>query len=57
VSICGEAPANCPEIAKLKFLAELGIASISVNPSSVLRTIQIVQEAEHGGTEAMRTAG
>jgi pyruvate,water dikinase len=45
VGICGEAPANYPEIAK--FLAELGIDSISVNPSSVLRTMRIVREAEH----------
>jgi pyruvate, water dikinase len=44
VGICGEAPANYPEIAK--FLTELGIDSISVNPSSVLRTMAIVHEAE-----------
>jgi pyruvate, water dikinase len=44
VGICGEAPANYPEIAR--FLAGLGIDSISVNPSSVLRTIQVVHEAE-----------
>jgi pyruvate,water dikinase len=41
---CGEAPANYPEIAK--FLAGLGIDSISVNPSSILRTMAIVYEAE-----------
>jgi pyruvate,water dikinase len=44
VGICGEAPANYPEIAR--YLAQLGIDSISVNPSSVLRTIQVVCEAE-----------
>ncbi len=44
VGICGEAPANYPEIAK--FLTGLGIDSISVNPSSVLRTMAIVYEAE-----------
>ncbi len=44
VGICGEAPANYPEIAR--FLTKLGIDSISVNPASVLRTIQIVREAE-----------
>ncbi|MEY9342635.1 phosphoenolpyruvate synthase/pyruvate phosphate dikinase [Bradyrhizobium elkanii] len=44
VGICGEAPANYPEIAK--FLTELGIDSISVNPSSVMRTMRIVHEAE-----------
>lgn len=44
VGICGEAPANYPEIAK--FLTGLGINSISVNPSSLLRTMTIVHEAE-----------
>jgi pyruvate, water dikinase len=44
IDICGEAPANYPEIAQ--YLAQLGIDSISVNPSSVLRTMQVVGEAE-----------
>jgi pyruvate,water dikinase len=44
VGICGEAPANYPEVAR--FLTELGIDSISVNPASVLRTMGIVSEAE-----------
>jgi pyruvate,water dikinase len=44
VGICGEAPANYPEIAR--YLAQLGIDSISVNPSSILRTFQVVGEAE-----------
>lgn len=44
VGICGEAPANYPEVAQ--FLARLGIDSISVNPSSVPRTIAAVREAE-----------
>ncbi|MDR3529162.1 MAG: phosphoenolpyruvate synthase [Rhodopila sp.] len=44
VGICGEAPANYPEVAR--FLTELGIDSISVNPSSVLRTIAVVNDAE-----------
>jgi pyruvate,water dikinase len=44
VGICGEAPANYPDIAR--FLARLGIDSISVNPASVLRTMEIVREAE-----------
>ena len=46
VGICGEAPANYPEIAR--YLAQLGIDSISVNPSSILRTMQVVSEAEAG---------
>ncbi|WP_454616353.1 phosphoenolpyruvate synthase [Bradyrhizobium cenepequi] len=44
VGICGEAPANYPEIAA--FLTRHGIDSISVNPSSILRTIAAVREAE-----------
>ena len=44
VGICGEAPANYPEIAR--FLAGLGIDSISVNPASLLRTFTVVHEAD-----------
>jgi pyruvate,water dikinase len=44
VGICGEAPANYPEIAR--YLAGLGIDSISVNPLSLLRTMAVVAEAE-----------
>jgi pyruvate,water dikinase len=55
VGICGEAPANYPEVAR--FLAKLGIDSISVNPSSVLRTMAIVREAEAGIEDAQRRTG
>ena len=44
IGICGEAPANYPEIAR--FLTQLGIDSISVNPSSILHTMQVVSDAE-----------
>ncbi|MGJ4995112.1 phosphoenolpyruvate synthase [Bradyrhizobium sp. HKCCYLS3077] len=44
VGICGEAPANYPEVAS--YLAGLGIDSISVNPASVVRTMGIVRAAE-----------
>jgi pyruvate,water dikinase len=54
VGICGEAPANYPEIAS--YLAELGIDSISVNPSSVLRTMQTVSEAEQAMVGVAATA-
>lgn len=47
IGICGEAPANYPEIAR--FLAQQHIDSISVNPSSLLRTIEIVRAAEAEG--------
>ncbi|WP_257170175.1 phosphoenolpyruvate synthase [Bradyrhizobium sp. SRS-191] len=44
VGICGEAPANYPDVAR--YLAELGIDSISVNPASLVRTMEIVRAAE-----------
>ena len=44
VGICGEAPANYPDVAA--FLAQLGIDSISVNPESVARTREVVLGAE-----------
>ena len=44
VGICGEAPANHPDIAR--FLAKIGIDSISVNPASLLSAITVVREAE-----------
>jgi len=46
VGICGEAPANYPEIAA--FLTGLGIDSISVNPQSLPRTLTVVRDAEAG---------
>jgi pyruvate,water dikinase len=55
IGICGEAPANYPEIAK--FLTGLGIDSISVNPSSLMRTIAAVREAEQTGGRAELHAG
>jgi pyruvate,water dikinase len=44
VGICGEAPANYPEIAEN--LVRLGIDSISVNPSSLIKMFQIAANAE-----------
>ena len=46
VGICGEAPATFPEIAD--FLTRLGIDSISVNPASLPRTLEIVSRSETG---------
>jgi pyruvate, water dikinase len=48
IGICGEAPANYPEIAQ--FLVGLGIDSIGVNPSSLALTIKVVREAEQSAT-------
>jgi pyruvate,water dikinase len=50
IGICGEAPANYPEIAQ--YLVQLGIDSISVNPSSILRTMQVVSDAENTVSKA-----
>ncbi len=47
VGICGEAPANYPELAQR--LAEWGIDSISVNPASLLKTFAAVAKAEAAG--------
>ncbi|BAM91941.1 phosphoenolpyruvate synthase [Bradyrhizobium oligotrophicum S58] len=44
VGICGEAPANYPDVAR--YLAELGIDSISVNPASIVHTMEVVRAAE-----------
>jgi len=44
VGICGEAPANYPEITR--FLVQCGIDSISVNPASLLRTMTAARAAE-----------
>jgi pyruvate,water dikinase len=50
VGICGEAPATYPEIAE--YLVGQGIDSISVNPGSVLRTMQVVHAAEQRQAQA-----
>ena len=42
--ICGQAPSDYPEVAE--FLVKLGIDSMSLNPDSVLRTIQDIVELE-----------
>jgi len=44
VGICGEAPANYPDLAAA--LVGWGVDSISVNPSSVISTIERVARAE-----------
>ena len=42
--ICGQAPSDYPEVAE--FLVRIGIDSMSLNPDSVLKTIQDVVELE-----------
>jgi pyruvate,water dikinase len=52
VGICGEAPANYPEIAAA--LVGYGIDSISVNPSSIVGTFRVVAKAETTADAAFR---
>jgi pyruvate,water dikinase len=54
VGICGEAPANYPEIAR--FLTELGIDSISVNAASLFRTMSVVHDAEQAAPSSAAAA-
>ncbi len=44
IGICGQAPSDYPEFAR--FLVDLGIDSISLNPDSVVRTTLMVLEEE-----------
>ena len=44
IGICGQAPSDYPEFAR--FLVELGIDSISLNPDSVMKTMLEIAEAE-----------
>jgi pyruvate,water dikinase len=44
VGICGQAPSDHPEFAE--FLVEAGVDSISLNPDSVLETVQSIADAE-----------
>jgi len=53
VGICGEAPANYPDLAAA--LVGWGIDSISVNPSSLITTLQVVARAERRGIAAGRS--
>jgi pyruvate, water dikinase len=48
IGICGQAPSDYPEFAR--FLVELGIDSISLNPDSVLKTLLDVASVEDRGS-------
>lgn len=48
IGICGQAPSDYPEFAR--FLVELGIDSISLNPDSVLKTLLDVAKVENTGS-------
>ncbi|HQQ64423.1 MAG TPA: phosphoenolpyruvate synthase, partial [Pseudomonadales bacterium] len=45
IGICGQAPSDFPEITR--WLVQQGIASIALNPDSVLKMTQIVADAEN----------
>ncbi len=49
VGFCGQAPSDHPEFAE--FLAKLGIDSISLNPDSVIETIEHIANAENAETK------
>ncbi len=48
IGICGQAPSDYPEFAR--FLVELGIDSMSLNPDSVLKTILDIGKLEESGS-------
>ncbi|MEG4056614.1 MULTISPECIES: phosphoenolpyruvate synthase [unclassified Microcoleus] len=48
IGICGQAPSDYPEFAR--FLVELGIDSMSLNPDSVLKTLLDVAKVEGAGS-------
>ena len=54
IGICGQAPSDYPEFAR--FLVELGIDSISLNPDSVIKTILDIGKMENSG-EMMDVVG
>ncbi|MBE9096739.1 phosphoenolpyruvate synthase [Tychonema sp. LEGE 07203] len=55
IGICGQAPSDYPEFAR--FLVELGIDSISLNPDSVLKTLLDVAKVEGAGSIMDLAAG
>jgi pyruvate, water dikinase len=52
--LCGQAPSDYPDMAK--YLVELGIDSMSLNPDAVLRTTRLVLDAERQLGRAPRVA-
>ncbi|MBC7932771.1 MAG: phosphoenolpyruvate synthase [Rubrivivax sp.] len=55
IGICGQAPSDYPEFAR--FLVELGINSISLNPDTVIQTTQTIMEAETHAMAGERSTG
>ena len=46
VGICGQGPSDFPDLAR--FLVELGISSLGLQPDSILKTTQLVYDIESG---------
>ena len=44
IGICGQAPSDYPDFAK--FLVSIGIESMSLNPDSVISTMQAIRSQE-----------
>src|SRR5690606_27192748 len=49
IGICGQAPSDCPEFAQ--FLVAEGIDSISLNPDSVLKTMEALAKMWAAGPQ------
>jgi len=54
IGICGQAPSDYPEFARL--LVNERIDSISLNPDSVLKTMMVVANAERGAVQQSKVA-
>jgi pyruvate,water dikinase len=54
IGICGQAPSNYPEFAQ--FLVGEGIDSISLNPDTVIKTIQFIADSEGAASGSARPA-
>jgi pyruvate,water dikinase len=55
IGICGQAPSDYPDFAR--FLVNLGIDSISLNPDTVLKTTMAILSQESGATAASLASG
>lgn len=53
IGICGQGPSNHPDFAR--FLVGKGIDSISLNPDTYLRTVQVIASAESASAEESET--
>ncbi|MBD2090078.1 phosphoenolpyruvate synthase [Microcoleus sp. FACHB-1515] len=52
IGICGQAPSDYPDFAR--FLVEMGIDSISLNPDSIVKTRLVIAEAEKAASSGRK---